>query len=370
MTRNVTAEIDLLALKNNLEVAQQAKPSQRHLAVIKANAYGHGAIEIAKSLVAEVEGFAVACLEEALSLRAHGITSPILLLEGIFQTEEYRLVIEHDLWMVIHEPWQVELLRQASQWPSAIWVKVDTGMHRLGFAPEQLDSIFQCLKASSQYHPHQTFLMTHFACADDLSNPMTQQQWDQFSHCYNEFGEGESLLRSVENSAGILGWPDIQGEWGRPGIMLYGISPFGIHDSSEGQEPEWVSSLQPVMTLKSEIIAVRELEPNDSVGYGASWKCQRPSKIGTVAIGYGDGYPRHAVAGTPVLVSGVVSPLVGRVSMDMITVDLTDNPHAQLGSEVVLWGKGLPIEQVAESAQTIAYELVCCLADRVKYIYL
>ena len=390
MTRFVEAEIDLQALVDNYQSAKKVKPNQRHLAVIKANAYGHGAINVARALMPWVDGFCVASLQEALALRAVGIESPILLLEGFFDTHEYQLVIDNHLWVVIHEGWQLDVISRHLEKPESIWVKLDTGMHRLGFEPHALRSVLQSLLRQG-FKQTDIVVMTHFACADLLERKETERQWralqnalpsstvDDEKRALNGHDQSPSeqgnqvnwsLCLSAENSAGILGWPCIQSDWARAGIMIYGISPFAPRCLTSIHERELVAHLKPVMTLRSRIIAVRNIKAGEAVGYGASWVCHQGARIGTVGIGYGDGYPRHASSGTPVLVDGFETQLVGRVSMDMLTVDLTLLPHVGLGSEVVLWGKGLAVERVAESANTIAYELVCCLADRVNFRYI
>ena len=355
MARPTRAFIDLTALRHNLQQVKTCAPKSRIMAVIKANAYGHGAVRVANTLEAFVDAFAVCDIEEALVLREEGILKPIVLLEGFFQPQELPVIVNQDLQIVIHSPKQFEhLVRAKLSKPVDVWLKVDTGMHRLGFAPTEIDPIYKLLKQKAPVAQPIRF-MSHLYCADDCKNTITDQQTQIFTTLTNTIKTEASLA----NSAGILGWPHTHADWVRPGIMLYGVSPF-INSIGEQE------NLQPVMQLKSALISVKRCHKGDSIGYGASWRCPQSMPIGVVAIGYADGYPRHAPSGTPVLVNGKRVPLVGRVSMDMITVDLRTQPNARVGDPVDLWGKNLPIEEIASLAGTIAYELLCNVSWRVK----
>ena len=358
MTRATCAVVNLSALQHNLGVARRAAPHSRHMAIIKANAYGHGLLPIARALH-RADAFGVATVDEAMCLREAGLPQPIVLLEGFSSAEELHLIRAYNLQSVIHEPNQIKLLERHNGKAVTTWLKLDTGMHRLGFEPAQCSGILHRLLACENVE-QPIKLMTHLSCADDRNSNVTLQQMGMFEKAVVSCRE---LQQSIANSAGILGWPKTHGDWVRPGIMLYGASPFV---DSLGAEHD----LQPVMTLKSHLISVKTIKKGDKVGYGASWTAPESMALGVVAIGYGDGYPRHAKSGTPVLVNQHKASLVGRVSMDMITVDLSTCPDAKVGDPVVLWGDGLPVETVAKHADTIAYALLCGVPPRVKYEYI
>lgn len=353
MARPSQARLDLAALRHNMRHARSLAPYSKVMAVVKANAYGHGAVTIATALEPLADALAVACIDEALELRAAGITAPILLLEGIFEESELAIAASENFWLCIDNEWQIDCLeRQKLQQTVQVWLKVDTGMHRLGIAPRLADHAYNRLKNSTNVAAD-IVLCTHFASADQLESAQTQQQID----CFNGVCETLPGARSAANSAGLLSWPGSHFDWVRPGYMLYGNSPLsGPHDNTR--------ALQPVMTLTSAIISIRDVKVGDSVGYGATWTASKPSRIATVTIGYGDGYPRLARNGTPVLVNGQRAHLAGRVSMDMITIDVTGLSEVGLGDEVTLWGKGLPIAEVAEYAGTIGYELTTRMPAR------
>lgn len=349
-----TACINEQALQHNFAVIKQKTPSANVLAVLKANAYGHGLAHIAKKLI-NANAFGVARIDEALALRGSGVIKPIVLLEGFFCQQELEILSVNNLEVVIHNNKQLEALCNAQlDNPIKVWLKVDTGMHRLGIAPDEFEHFYRQLKTSENVQDD-IIIMSHLACADDQQSLVTRQQLTTFL----ALNVDNNVSRSMANSAGICAWPQSHFNWVRPGIMLYGVSP--LLDQTADQ-----LNLQPVMTLQSSLIAVRKIAAGDTVGYGASWQSDKPTTIGTVAIGYGDGYPRHAENGTPVLINGRIVPLVGRVSMDMITVDLGDNSTDEIGDVVTLWGEGLPIEHIAKSASTIAYELLCNITQRVK----
>jgi len=353
--RPAQALIDLAALRHNYQLARQCSGGKA-LAVVKADAYGHGAVVCAQALQAEADGFAVACIEEALELRAAGITQPILLLEGFFEASELALIDQHQLWCVVHSLWQLDAIEQARlNRPLRVWLKLDSGMHRVGLFPEQYQAAYQRLQASGKVD--KIVLMSHFARADELDCTRTEEQLAVF----NAASEGLQAEVSLRNSPAILGWPQVPSDWVRPGIMLYGATPFE-------QTQVLAAQLKPVMTLQSKIISVRELPVGEPVGYAARFVAERPTRVGVVAMGYADGYPRHAPTGTPVAVDGQLTRIIGRVSMDMLTVDLTDLPQAGLGSRVELWGAQVLASDVAAQAQTIPYQIFCNLR-RVPRLY-
>lgn len=362
MTRATRADIDLSALRHNLQVASAAAPHARQMAIVKANAYGHGMLEVAQALEA-ADAFGVASLEEAIQLREVGIRQRIVLLEGFSCEEDLRRIRRYALETVVHQEHQVRMLEASLGDPISVWIKIDTGMHRLGFAPEHATDSYRRLQhCPGVSSPLQ--LMTHLANADDPDDPLTDTQVRIFAEAvsFDDPGEARDIPVSIANSAGILGWPATHADWVRPGIMLYGASPFLNRLAAD-------AGLKPVMTLRSELIAVNHHRKGARVGYGGHWTCPENMPVGVVAIGYGDGYPRHAVSGTPVLVNAQRVPLIGRVSMDMLTVDLRSQLDARLGDPVVLWGSGLPVETVANSAGTIAYELLCGVTRRVPFVY-
>jgi len=361
MSRPAWAEIDLAALRHNLNIVRRAAPSSHIVAVIKANAYGHGIVRTAKAL-SDTDAFGVASIDEAVQLREAGISQRIVLLEGVFAPDELELVVKYNLDLVVHNHAQVEMLEQgpASNSTISIWLKLDTGMHRLGFSVDTLPGIVERLQnISNTTIP--VILMTHLANADDLQDKLTSIQLECFNAAVKKLGQQQKLETSIANSAGILAWPASHTDWVRPGIMLYGISP--IHGKTAKD-----FDLQTVMSVKSKLIDIQSLKKGDAVGYGGTWVCPEDMRVGVVAFGYGDGYPRHAKNGTPLLINNKRASLIGRVSMDMITVDLRDHDDAKAGDEVELWGKSLAVEEVARSADTIAYELVCGITQRVKYI--
>lgn len=355
--RDARLGINIGALHHNMRRVREAAPYARVMAMVKADAYGHGARLVAEAL-AGADGFGVAFLEEALALRAAGIRQPITLLEGVFSDSEMFEAVRHDLTVVVHQEAQVGYLERCRlSGPVRVWLKLDSGMHRLGFSPEAAVPAFRRLRAARL--TGELGLMTHFACADELASPMTDHQLTRFRAVQQVLqGDGEPIPDTLCNSAGILAWPAAHGAWVRPGIMLFGSSPFADQSAES-------LGLRPVMTLTSRLIAVRELKKGEPVGYGATWTAERNTRVGVVGIGYGDGYPRHAPSGTPVLVEGRRVPLVGRVSMDMITVDL-GNLQPAPGAGCVLWGEGLPADEVAAHAGTLSYELFCKVTGRVR----
>ena len=353
--RPARALIDLQALRHNYQLAREVTGAKA-LAVIKADAYGHGAVRCAQALEAQADGFAVACIEEALELRAAGIGAPILLLEGFFTADELPLIVEHDLWCVVHSLWQLDDIEQGRlAQPINVWLKLDSGMHRVGLHPSDYKAAYQRLQACANVA--KIVLMSHFSRADELGCGRSDEQLAVFQAARAEL----SAEVSLRNSPAVLGWPQVPSDWVRPGLMLYGSTPF--------EESQVLAErLQPVMTLESKVICVRELPVGEPVGYGAKFVTDRPMRIGVVAMGYADGYPRQAPTGTPVWVAGQRSRLLGRVSMDMLCIDLTDVPHAGLGSTVELWGKNILASEVAAHAETIPYQIFCNL-KRVPRLY-
>lgn len=350
--RPAKAIIDLAALRHNLREARRRSTGAKVAAIVKANAYGHGAARVLPAL-AEADMLGVACIEEAQDLREAGACQPILLMEGVFQADELPLCASLDFEIAVHEPGQLAMLETASlERPLTIWLDVDTGMNRLGFRPAEALVAFARLRDCAAVA--EIRLMTHFASAEEPTVPATRHQIERFSRA----AKGLGLARSFCNSAGVLAWPEAHAEWVRPGVMLYGISPLpGRSGADEG--------LLPVMTLTTGLIAVREVAAGETVGYGGTWRAAALTRIGIAALGYADGYPRQAPSGTPILVHGTPTVTVGRVSMDMLAVDLTALPDAAVGDPVTLWGAGLPAERVAACAGTIAYDLLCGLAARV-----
>ncbi|MDD5057736.1 MAG: alanine racemase [Sideroxydans sp.] len=349
MSRPIHAHIDLSALTNNLRAVRRATTA-RVMAVVKANAYGHGLLRVAQALNG-AEGFALLDVRDAITLRDAGFRQTILLLEGFFSQDEVPLLAEYQLTTVIHSQQQLAWLDAYPRKNGlSVWLKINSGMNRLGFTPAEFPAAMERLKTHRAVRD--ITLMTHFATADEAAGIAAQLQ------VFNQLAAPYHLPRSLANSAAILRYPAAHGDWVRPGIMLYGSSPFA--DSSAQQ-----LGLQAVETLSSQLISVRELRAGDGIGYGALFRADHNMRIGTVACGYADGYPRHAPSGTPILVNGQRTRTLGRVSMDMLAVDLSNIPDAQPGSRVVLWGDGLPVDDVASAAGTISYEMLCAVTARV-----
>jgi alanine racemase len=359
MPRPIRATISAGALTHNLMVARRFADAgaggAKVWAVLKANAYGHG-LERAARAFGAADGFAVLDFEEAARLREAGVKKPILMLEGFFKPVDLTLLTRHSLTPVIHNPEQVEMLRLTAL-PAEIdvYLKVNTGMNRLGFTLDNLRAAYNTLRMHPQVG--KLTVMTHFADADGPGGVKAQLDWfDEMTRQIEGLGQAE---RSMANSAALIRFPEARGDWARPGIMLYGCSPFGVEPAADSLD------LKPAMTLASELIAIQQLHAGERVGYGFSYEAAGEMSIGVVACGYGDGYPRHAPSGTPVLVNGHRTRTVGRVSMDMICIDVSDIPGAYIGSPVTLWGEGLSADEVAAAAGTVSYELLCALAPRV-----
>ncbi|HEV7163783.1 MAG TPA: alanine racemase [Gammaproteobacteria bacterium] len=355
MSRATGAVIDLAALRHNLQRVHELAPRSRIMAVVKANAYGHGIAAAAQALSA-ADAYAVASLEEALAIRHAGLSHPIVLLEGVFSAGELDEAAKNGCELVVHDAYQLKLM-EASSLRSAlsVWLKVDSGMNRLGFPLDAASDAWKRLKAAPAVRQPPR-LMTHLACADETSNPRTLRQLEAFAAAT----AGIEAERSIANSAGILAWPQSHADWVRPGSMLYGASPFANRCGAD-------DGLKPAMTMQTSLIAVKTLKKGEAVGYGGAFVAPGDMHLGIAAIGYGDGYPRHAPSGTPVLVRGLRVPLVGRVAMDMIAVDLSGVPGATVGDPVVVWGPELPVEEIARAAGTIPLELLCGVTQRVKF---
>lgn len=344
------ATIDDAALRNNLGVVRRLAPRSRVLAVVKADAYGHGMVETAKTL-ATADGFGVARLGEALTLRAAAIQHRIVVLEGVLDADALGEAARHELDLVVHSFEQIALLEAAAT-QHDVWLKVDTGMNRLGFRVEAFAAAFERLSRCRSVRSLR--LMTHLSAAEEPDGVASSRQIEAF----HALTANLNFEKTIANSAGIICRPDARTDWVRPGLMLYGMSPLGERSARD-------LGLKPAMTLTAPLIAVRAVHPGESVGYGGIWRASEVSRVGIAAIGYGDGYPRPMATGAPVLVDGQDAAIVGRVSMDMIAVDITQLPDAHVGSEVTLWGRGLPAERVAPFADTIPYELVCRVTERV-----
>lgn len=356
MSRPTQITIDLAALRHNLNQIRRIAPNCSVLAMVKSNAYGHGLERIALALP-DAEALGVACLEEGMQLRNAGVKNSIVLVEGLFREDELPKAVANNFTLVVHHLDQVEMLEKNPDiHPIKIWMKIDTGMHRLGFDPCDVEQVHKRLMNCSAVQKP-IGLMTHFAESDSIDKIPTQNQLDLF----NEITKNLVGPKSLANSGGILGWPSAHGDWVRPGIMLYGASPFAFRHGSE-------FDLKPVMTFSSELIAIHNLKKGERVGYGGTWTCTEDMRVGVVAMGYGDGYPWHARNGTPMLVNGQQCPLIGRVSMDMINVDLRTQSHAKVGDPVILWGSDLPVEIVAAHSNTIGYELLTRITQRVRVV--
>ncbi len=353
MSRPLVAQINLAALQSNLARAQEKAAGAQVLAVVKANAYGHGLLRVLPALE-QADGLALVELDAAVALREARYSRRILLIEGFFEERELGEISQRRLAVVVHDHEQVGMLEAAAlPRPLEVFVKVNSGMNRLGIAPGQVADICRRLAAAPAVAALR--LMTHLARADEddgLADAL---------RTFDEACRGLPYPRSIANSAGVIRYAEVGGDIVRPGIMLYGASPFPFDTAA-------MLGLRPVMTLRSRLIAVQELKANESVGYGAAYTATRAHRVGVVACGYADGYPRHAPNGTPILVCGRKTRLAGRVSMDLLTVDLSDVPEARIGSPVVLWGEGLPVDDVASAAATVGYELLCAVAPRVAVI--
>lgn len=352
MHRKTVAMIDTSAILANYDLACRLAPKSKNVAVVKSNAYGHGLVPVAKILEPAVPALAVAILDEALELRAAGIKKPILVLEGATSSEGIEEAVEQRLTLMIHSQEQVsQLCEVKGRRCPEIWIKVDTGMHRLGIAPGDVRRIIKRLR-EQEISP--SAVCTHLARGDETSCDETLRQVDVFLECT----DGLNLPTSIANSSGVLGWPESHADWNRPGYMLYGNTPLDV-------DKPHVEKLVPAMSLRAPLVAIRDVGAGESVGYGANWTAAVPSRIGTLAIGYGDGYPRHVPNGTATYINGHPAPVAGRVSMDLTTVDLTGHPDASVGDMAELWGNQVSVNEVAAACGSIGYELLTGVSQRV-----
>lgn len=356
MLNTARATIDLAALRHNLGVVRGLCPASRIMAMVKADAYGHGLLQAAAAL-RDVDGFAVARLREALELRRAGITQRILLLGTLLDAADLRLCAAEDIDVTVHDPAGARLAADsAARYPLRVWLELDSGMHRLGLSPEEFRATEQHLRNAAGIR--ELLHLTHFSAAEDRASAATDRQLSVLRSLRAETTEEHAA--SLANSAALIGRPDTRMQWVRPGIMLYGVNPLGA---------EQPLPLRPVMTLRSTVLALRTVRRGEAVGYNGIWSAERDSLIATIGIGYGDGYPRHARSGTPVAINGELAPLVGRVSMDSITVDITGLNAIEVGDEATLWGDSPSAALVASHADTISYELFTSLSGRVTREY-
>ena len=356
MTRPSRVIIDIKALEHNFSRIKELVHNSKIMAIIKADAYGHGIVRVAKTL-RDADAFGVACLEEAEQLRIASITTPIILLEGPYKPNDLSLIIKLNLEVVIHNEYQLELLEKSKiDGAIKVWLKIDTGMHRLGFSVDKTEEMLRRLMLCRNINST-PILMSHLATANEKNHALTYQQLDTF----REISKIVNIEKTIANSAAIINFPDVHFDWVRPGLMLYGVSPL---INSCGHD----HGLKSVMTLESEIISIQYLSKGEPVGYGATWRCPENMPVGIIAAGYGDGFPRHAKPGTPILVNNIRCPLIGRASMDMLTIDLRNQSNAKIGDRVVLWGGSLPIEEIATYAETIPYELLCGVHKRLQFV--
>lgn len=354
MSRPARVLLDPEALRHNLQQVRNHAPGARVMAIVKADGYGHGLAWVA-GVLRQADAFGVASVDEGVRLRDSGAADSrsVFLLEGFFDADEFPLLARHRLSPVIHHEQQIVMLAtQRLKPPLTVCVKLDSGMHRLGFAPDRLPDILARLRACASVG--EILVLSHLASADNRDDSATHRQIETFlAHA-----AGKGLQLSLANSAGVMAWPESHLDWVRPGIMLYGASPLaGVSAAA--------LELKPVMTLASKLIAVHQRHRGDAVGYGGDWRCPEDMPVGVVAMGYGDGYPRHVPPGTPVLINDKPVALIGRVSMDMITVDLRTQSAAKVGDPVVFWGAGLPVDEIAAKAGTVSYELLCQVTARV-----
>jgi alanine racemase len=355
MSRPTTVTIDLAALRHNLARVRELAPGSKLMAVVKADGYGHGLERVAAAL-ADADAYGVAALSEAERLRAIGLRNRILLLSGLDEAADLELLRQLDVDTVVHHESQLALIEADRGAPIRVWLKVDTGMHRLGFPPAQAEAAHARLRALPNVDPD-IVLISHFASSDDFTGAQTLSQLGTFGVTTQALAGAASLA----NSAAILGWPAAHRDWVRAGGALYGLS---VAEGKTGAD----FGLRPVMQLSTRLIAINRVKKGERVGYSATWECPEDMDVGVAAIGYGDGYPRSVPSGTPVLVNGARIPLIGRVSMDLMTIDLRTLPNAKVGDEVTLWGPELPVEEIAAAAGTISYELSCSITRRVRAI--
>jgi alanine racemase len=361
MARPTSATIHTNALRHNLSQVRARAANSRVMAVVKADGYGHGLERVARAL-SGADAFGVAALSDAERLRAAGLSQPVVLLSGFNDADDIPQLRRLNVETVVHHATQLEMLEQAGQGdPIRCWLKIDTGMHRLGFAPRDVREAYARLRSTAAVDDD-IVLMNHFASSDEfIGSASNGQQTREQLRVFAEATAGLQGTRSLANSAAVLGWPDAHFDWVRPGGALYGIS---VVAGTTGAD----FGLRPAMTLATRLIAVNRVARGERIGYSATWQCPEDMPVGVAAIGYGDGYPRHVPAGTPVLVNAAPAPIIGRVSMDLMTIDLRTQPHAKPGDPVVLWGEHLPVETIAAAAGTIGYEPVCSITRRVRFV--
>ena len=363
MPRKTSAIIHLDAVVNNYQLASSLAPQSRSIAVIKANAYGHGSSMVAETLEPLAPAFSVAFFEEAITLREAGIKKPILILQGIDNKSELEYASAHDIWIMVCNEEQAHLVLVLSlNLPIQVWIKVDIGMHRMGLDAKGLRMIFGMLN-SCPWVTNPVVVCAHLSFSSDPAHKANKFQLRQFTLLSNSLRpSNQNPEFSIANSAGVMGIPDSRLDWNRPGIMLYGLSPFEYPCQND-------HSLMPAMTFTSKVIAIRSIDGGESVGYGNTWVATKPSRIATIAVGYADGYPRHAQNGTPLIINDQMASLAGRVSMDMITADIIDCTGISIGDPVELWGRNINANDVAQSAGTIGYDLVSGVTQRVPRIF-
>lgn len=354
MARATTARIHMDALRHNLARIRSAAPGAKVMAVVKADGYGHGLERVAQAL-AGADAFGVAALSDAQRLRAAGYSQSIVLLSGFDEADDLAQLRQLSVATVVHHPFQLELLAADSGSPISVWLKMDSGMHRLGFPPERFAEVYRRLQSMPNIAAD-IVCMSHFASSDEPDNPQTPRQLA----CFDRALPPDASVCSLANSAAVLAWPASHRQWLRAGGALYGLS---VATGKTGAD----FGLKPAMTLSTRLISIQQVAAGERVGYAGSYICPEDMPIGVAAIGYGDGYPRNIRPGTPALLNGLRVPIIGRVSMDLMTVDLRGQPLAAVGDELTLWGEGLPVEEIAEAAGTISYELTCSITRRVRF---
>lgn len=355
MARATTAHIHLDALRHNLACIRASAPDSKVMAVVKADGYGHGLERVAQALNG-ADAFGVAALSDAQRLRAAGLSQKIVLLSGFDEMSDLDQLRQLDVDTVVHHAYQLDLLDRDQGRALNVWLKMDSGMHRLGFAPDAFANAYARLKAMPNV-ANEIVCMSHFASSDEQDNPQTQVQ----SACFDAHLPDQSAVQSLANSSGILAWPSSQRQWVRAGGALYGLS---VAKGKSGRD----YGLKPAMSLSTRLISVQTVKAGERVGYAGSYVCPEDMRVGVAAIGYGDGYPRDIMPGTPALLNGQPVPIIGRVSMDLMTLDLRTQPEAGVGDALLLWGEDLPVEQIADAAGTISYELTCSITRRVRFI--
>jgi alanine racemase len=355
MARATTARIHTDALRHNLAHIRACAPHSKIMAVVKADGYGHGLERVAQALNG-ADAFGVAALSDAQRLRAAGLSQKIVLLSGFDETADLAQLRQLSVDTVVHHAFQLAMLEQDSGSAINVWLKMDTGMHRLGFSPADYAGAYARLQSMPNVADG-IVCMSHFASSDELENPQTTQQ----TACFDAYLPDTGADQSLANSAGVLSWPVSQRQWVRAGGALYGLT---VAAGKTGRD----FGLKPAMSLSTRLISIQHIRAGERIGYAGSYVCPEDMRVGVAAIGYGDGYPRNIKAGTPAVVNGCQVPIIGRVSMDLMTLDLRQLPDAQVGDEVLLWGNELPVEQIADAAGTISYELTCSITRRVRFI--